>query len=164
MQNGARFAREHWFYLVLPILLGFALNFRATYPWAKQPAFGEATTLFDWCLFVPLLYAICYRQMPRRALALRTLAIVCGGVWIAGKIVPDSAQIILGQWGWLRGIGVAALVLAEGAALIAVMRVAFGAAPDPKQLEQQGVPPLLAKLMLAEARFWRWVWARLRGQ
>ncbi len=164
MQTIARAARKHWFYAVLPILLGAALNFRATHPWADQPRFGEAATLFDWCLFVPFLYAICYRKMPRRALAMRTLALVCGGIWIAGKIVPDPAETILAQWGWLRAIGIGVLVLAEGAALIAVLRVAFGSSPDPAELERQGIPPLLVKLMLAEARFWRWVWSRLQGK
>ena len=164
MQTIARAARKHWFYAVLPILLGAALNFRATHPWADQPRFGEAATLFDWCLFVPFLYAICYRKMSRRALAMRTLALVCGGIWIAGKIVPDPAETILAQWGWLRAIGIGVLVLAEGAALIAVLRVAFGSSPDPAELERQGIPPLLVKLMLAEARFWRWVWSRLQGK
>lgn len=156
-------ARQNWFYLVLPVLLGIAFGFRATQPWGDQPRFGEAATLFDWCLFVPFLYAIWYRDMPRRALALRTLALACGGLWIAGKIVPDSAKTILAQWGWLRSVGITFLVLAEGAALITVLRIVFGSAPDPKELEKQGMPPVLVKLMMAEARFWRWLWLRLRG-
>jgi hypothetical protein len=160
MRSFVKTARDHWFYAILPIALGAALNFRATHSWADQPQFGEAATLFDWCLFVPLLYAICYRRMPRRALAVRTLALVCGGIWIAGKIVPDRAETILAQWGWLRGVGITVLVLAEGATLIAVLRVAFGPAPDPAELERRGMPPLIVKLMLAEARFWRWIWAR----
>lgn len=164
MQKIARVARTHWFYVMLPVLLAAALNFRVTHPWADQPRFGEAATLFDWCLFVPLLYAVCYRKMPHRALAMRTLVLACGEIWIAGKIVPDPAETILAQWGWLRGIGIGVLVLAEGAALIAVLRVAFGPAPDAAELERQGMPPLLVKLMLAEARFWRWVWTRLQGK
>lgn len=159
-----RVAQRHWFYLVLPALLGAALNFRAAHPWGDQPTFGEAVTLFDWCLFVPFLYVICYRDLPRRALVVRAVALMCGGIWVAGKIVPDSAEAILTRWGWLRAVGMVLLVLAEGAALIAAVRIAFGSAPDPRELENKGMPPLLVKLMLAEARFWRWVWARLLGK
>lgn len=164
IQTIMRSAWHHWFYLSLPVLLGMALTFRATHPWADQPVLGEATTLFDWCLFVPFLYVLCYRHMPRRALALRTLALMCGGLWIAGKLVPDPAEAILSQWGWLRGVGLTVLVIAEAVASIAILRLAFGTAPDATKLEQQGIPPSLAKLMLAEARFWRAIWASLRGK
>ncbi|GGE86443.1 hypothetical protein GCM10011404_19010 [Sphingomonas prati] len=64
----------------------------------------------------------------------------------------------------MRGVGIAVLVLAESAALIAVLRIAFGSAPDATELERQGMPPLLARMILAEARLWRWVWDRLRGK
>ncbi|UUL81917.1 hypothetical protein [Sphingomonas qomolangmaensis] len=102
--------------------------------------------------------------MPRRALLIRLLALVCGGIWIAGLVVPASAQTILPQLGWLRMIGIAVLVVAEAFVIIAALRVVFGADPDAQQLERQGIPPLLARLMLAEARFWRWLWSRLRGR
>jgi hypothetical protein len=164
MQIIATAARRHWFYLVWPFLLAAALMFRATHPWSDAPGFGEATTLFDWCVFVPALHAICYRAMPRRALALRTLALICGGAWIAGKIVPDSAEVILAQWSWLRAPAMAVLLLAEGMALIAIVRLTFAPTPDSRALEKQGLPPLVVKLMLAEARFWRWLWARIRGR
>ena len=164
MRAIARLSRRHWFYLILPVLLCAALSFSTTYPWAEDARFGEATALFDWCLFVPFLYAICYRDTLPRVLAVRIFALICGGFWVAGKIVPDSAETILAQWSWLRGVGIAVLMLIEGVALVAVLRATFSAAPDPKELERQGVPPLVAKLMLAEARFWRWVWARVRGQ
>lgn len=164
MHNLAEAARTHWFYLVLPVLLGIAWSFHLTHPWSDQPRFGELTALFDWCLFVPFLYAICYRKMPKRAVAIRTVALMCGGLWIAGKIVPDSAETILAQWGWLRGVGLAMVALAEVAALITVLRIAFGSAPDPQELERQRMPPLVIKMILAEARFWRWVWSRLSGR
>lgn len=157
-------AQRHWFYLLLPLLLAAAFGFRATHPWAEQPRFGEAVTLFDWCLFVPMLFALCYRDLPRRALALRMLAIACGGFWIAGRIVPAGAQGLLQDWGGIRWLGLAVLLLFEAVAIAAVLRIAFGASPDPEALERQGIPPLMAKLMLAEARFWRRLWARLTGR
>jgi hypothetical protein len=160
----AGLARRHWFYLAVPVLALAAFAFRTSHPWDEQPFLGEITTLFDWCLFVPALYVICYRDMPRRALMLRALALVCGGIWIASKIVPDPAETILPAWGWLRAVGLAILVVFELFAAVAMLRVVFGAAPDPEALARQGIPPLLVRLMLAEARFWRWIWARMRGR
>lgn len=160
----AALARRHWFYLALPLLLAAAFSARSAFPWDTQPRLAEAATLFDWCLFVPALYALCYRDKPVRALALRLLALLCGGVWVAAMIVPLSAQTLLPGLGWLRSAGIAILVLVELAAAAAMLRIVFGAAPDPEALVRQGVPPLLARLMLAEARFWRWLWDRLNGR
>jgi hypothetical protein len=64
----------------------------------------------------------------------------------------------------MRWVGLSALLLFEIAALVAMLRVVFGAAPDPRELEEQGIPLVLAKLMIAEAKFWRWLWARLAGK
>lgn len=164
MHKALDMAQRHWFYLVLPFLLAAAMSFRASFPWEVEPKLGEAATIFDWCVFVPVIYAVCYRNMPRRALALRMLAMVCGGIWIAAKIVPDQAETILNEWSWVRGFGIAVLAAFEGLAFIAAMRIVFGNAPNAAALERQGIPPLLVNLMLAEARFWRWVWARLRGE
>lgn len=163
MHKALNVAQRHWFYLVLPLLFTTALTFRASYPWQLDPKLGEAATIFDWCVFVPLIYAVCYRNMPRSALALRTLAMVCGGIWIAAKIVPDQAETIMHELGWVRGLGIAVLTIFEGMAFVAAMRILFGDEPDAVALERQGIPPLLVKLMLAEARFWRWVWSRLRS-
>lgn len=163
MHKALNVAQRHWFYLVLPFLLTAALVFRTSYPWQLDPRLGEAAAIFDWCVFVPLIYAACYRNMPPRALALRTLAMVCGGIWIATKIVPDHAETILSELGWVRGLGIAVLAIFEGIAFVAAMRILFDGEPDAVTLERQGIPPLMVKLMLAEARFWRWVWLRLRS-
>jgi hypothetical protein len=86
-----------------------------------------------------------------------------GAAQIAAKIVPDQAETILRGLGWVRGLGIAVLTIFEGMAFVAAMRILFGDEPDAVALERQGIPPLLVKLMLAEARFWRWVWSRLRS-
>lgn len=164
MDRVADWGRRNWFYLLLPVWAAAAFGFRAAHPWSEQPMLGEAVTLFDWCLFVPALYLLCYRDMPRRALGLRAIALVCGGIWIAGVIVPDAAENILTRLGPLRSAGIAILLLVEGVAILAILRVVFGATPDPAALERQGIPPPIARLMLAEARFWRWLWATLRGR
>lgn len=162
MQVVAR-VKQHWFYLLLPLSLVASLNFHLAHPWQQQPRLGEAIALFDWCLFVPALYALCYRrsQAPR-AVALRTVALVCSGMWIASRMVPDGAQTLLLELGWVRWIGIAVVLVAEGFVLVAMLRIAFSPKPEAKALVDAGVPALLARMMVAEARFWRWLFAKLR--
>ena len=167
MQAGqaVTFARRHWFYLSLPLWLLASINLHFDFAWATDARSGELIALFDWAVFMPALYALCYHGIALgRVLAIRLLALVCSGVWIAGLIVPDPAENLLLRWGWLRGIGVAALVVVEGLAMLTILRVVFSSAPDPTVLERQGIPPIVARMMLAEARFWRWVWNRLHGR
>ena len=154
---------QHWFYLLLPLWLAASINFHFAHSWQQQPHLGEAVALFDWCLFVPALYALYYRKSPARgAIAIRVLALMCGGIWMAGQMVPDPAETLLRDWAWLRAIGTVAVVLIEGVALVAAVRIAFSGTADPQALVDTGIPPLLARMMLAEARFWRWVLSRLR--
>jgi hypothetical protein len=80
---------------------------------------------------------------------------------VNGQASRSYARVcIAGRIAAMVGVGKRFGVRQERA--IAVLRVLFGADPDPKELERQGMPPLLARLMLAEARFWRWVWSRLK--
>ncbi|MBB5709592.1 hypothetical protein [Sphingomonas xinjiangensis] len=153
--------RQHWFYLLLPLWFAASVNLHFVHDWARQPRFGEAAALFDWCLFVPALYALCYRgRRPAKAVAVRVVALVCTGVWVAGRTVPDPAELVLRELGWLRGIGVAGLLLLELGAMIAMLRIAFSKKADAQALVDTGLPPLVARLMLAEARFWRWLFRR----
>ena len=157
-------ASRHWFYLLLPVWLAASWSLRGSSMWNQQPRLGEAIVLFDWCIFMPVLFAICYRDMPHRALALRMLALFCGGIWLAGQIVPPEAQDLLGFGAGLRWVGLIVLVLFEAAAIMAMLRIVFGEAPSAAALERQGIPPVIARLMVLEARFWRWVWKRLTGK
>ena len=155
--------RQHWFYALLPLWAAAAINFHLVHPWQQQPRLGEAVVLFDLCLFVPALYVLCYRkQRVPRVVALRVVALVCAGIWIAGRMVPDGAETLLRDWGWLRGIGIAVLAMGEVAAVVVMFRIVFSKTPDPKALIDSGIPPLIARMMLAETRFWRWLFSRLR--
>ena len=165
MTRALEWARGNWFYVALPFLLSASFSFRETVDWRVEPRMAEAATVFDWCVFVPLLYVLCYRgTMTTRAIGLRVLALACSGFWLAGVIVPDPAEGLLREWSWLRSVGLVALVAVEGVALLAVVRIALAPKPDVAELERQGVPPIIAKAMVLEARFWRWLWARLRGR
>jgi hypothetical protein len=162
--NIGTIASRHWFYLLIPIWVASSWSLRSSYTWDVQPNVGEAIVLFDWCIFVPATFAVCYRTMTPSSLALRVLALMCGGIWVAGKMVPPDAQMLLRDWSSIRWLGLSIVLLFEVAAMAAMLRIVFGEAPDPRALEQQGIPPFVAKLMIAEAKFWRWLWARLAGK
>lgn len=111
---------------------------------------------------MPILYIICYRALTTRALVIRTAAISCAGLWIAHKIIPIANGTIIARLYWIRIVGTVVVAIAEAVALVAALRVMFGGEPDQDKLALSGVPPFMVKLMLAEARFWRWVWSKLR--
>lgn len=157
-------ARRHWFYLLLPAALLAFYSTAMSADWRTDARIGEAALLLDWCLFVPALYALYLRgTVSGRALGLRVLALACSGLWFARWLTPDASEVVLAAVAPLRWVGIAVLVLAEAAVLAAVVRVAFSREPDVAAIERHGVPTLLARLMVLEARFWRWVWQRLRG-
>ncbi|PAX07113.1 hypothetical protein [Sphingomonas lenta] len=161
----APFARRHWFHVLLPFALLASYSMSATADWGAEARLGEAALLFDWCLFVPALYALHLRgTVGGRTLGLRVLAMACAGLWFARWLTPDASEVVLAAVAPLRWVRIAVLVVAEAAILVAVVRVAFSKKPDAAAIERRGVPPLLARLMLLEARFWRWVWSRLRGR
>lgn len=158
-------ARRYWFYLLLPALLLASYGMSASADWRTDARAAEAALLFDWCLFVPALYALYLRpSVGGRALALRVLALACGGLWFARLLVPDTSEVVLAAVAPLRWIGIGVLVLAELAVVAALVRLTFSGDPDREAVERHGVPPLLARLMVMEARLWRRVRARLRGR
>ena len=161
----ARTAGRHWFYLLLLFAAIIAFPFRAAMDWRHDAALGEAAVLFDWCVFLPAMFLLCYRRtMPPRALALRLVGLICGGLWVAALIVPDGSERMIGSVAWLRYPGLALLLVMEAFALVAMLRLTFGGDPDPAALQRLGVPAPVARLMLLEARFWRWAWRSLRGR
>ena len=162
----ARWSRDNWFILALPLLLACSLLLTRATDWESEARAIEAVTLFDWCVTVPLLYALCYRRrMPMKRLAVRVLALACLGVWTAAQLVPVGAQILLADLGWVRIAGLCVLLLVELRLLVAALRIAFSTGATAERIaEASGAPPMLAKLMLLEARFWRAVWRLFRGR
>lgn len=159
------FARRHWFLLLTPFWAAASIHLRLSLDWRDDARLGEAALLFDWCVFLPALYAFSLRRaLPLRAILLRALGASCAGLWIAGLLVPDAAERLLRDLAWLRYAEQAGLVLLEGAAALAMLRLLLCGRADAAALAREGVPPFVARLMLAEARFWRWVWAKVRGR
>jgi hypothetical protein len=155
-------ARRNWF------LMGFAGVLAGSYVFARSSALlargVEAAIIADLCLTVPLLYCWCYRgQLPRRQLAIRATALACLGVWVAAWLVPAAEQTILPHLSWARTAGLVVLGLIELRVLIAVLQLVFSPTATAEQISaRSGAPPMVARLMLMEARFWRWVWKLLR--
>jgi hypothetical protein len=125
---------------------------------------GEAALLIDLCVTAPFLYILCYaKKQPLRTTIVRSLAIACGGVWIATWLIPVPNQVLLPQLAPLRWIGAAILCLVEVRLMVAAIRTAFsrtGTAED--VATASGAPLFVARLILWEARFWSGFWRLIR--
>jgi hypothetical protein len=146
------------------MLLVVSFLFTRSVDWQRWGRTAEAVTLFDWMITVPALYFLCYRStLSVKAMALRLIALACLGVWIASWLVPAAAQEVLPNLSWPRTVGLAALALIELRLLVLALKLAFSDRADAETLTQRtGAPPVLAKLMLLEARFWKAVWTLVR--
>ncbi len=162
MSLALRFVRTHWYPPVfLTMVAGVWWLARSS---AFMSAGGEAALLIDLCLTAPILYILCYaRKQPRRVTIVRALAIACGGVWIASWLIPMPNEILLPQLAPLRWIGLGIVCLVEIRLLVAAIRIAFSGTGTIEDVARaSGAPPLVAQLMLWEARFWRGVWRLVR--
>jgi hypothetical protein len=155
-------ARRNWFFMA------FAGVLASSYGFARSSAFlaqgGEAAIIADLCLTAPLLYCWCYwGELSRRQLAMRAAALACLGVWVAARLIPAAEQMILPHLSWARTAGLVVLALIEVRVLIAVLQLVFSPTATVEGVSvRSGAPPMVARLMLMEARFWRSVWKLLR--
>jgi hypothetical protein len=155
--------RSNWFLvLISPLVLIEWLVVRSLA--ADMGPFTEAVVLFDLCLFIPLLYVLCYRgQLPLKHLLLRVLGLVCLGVYVASYIVPQAAQQVLPQLSWARTASLPVLALVELALFVTVLRLVWGRDATAQQVQAaSGAPAWVARLMVLEARFWKAVWRLIR--
>lgn len=154
--------RRHWFFALLPLLALGGWNLVRTAP-PQDAAMVERVLIADLCLSVPILYAICYaRRMSLDRLLVRCLGVALAGMVVLGWTLPAEQQFLLPMTKPLRIAAIVLLALVELRVVIAALRLAFAAAPRAEALTERGVPPLIAKLMLIEARFWKAVWRLLR--
>ena len=153
-------ASGNWFLLLFPALFAISFFSLQSTEWRQSPRMAETVTLFDWTVSVPLLFFLCYRsKLNARQMVLRLLGLACLGVWLSSWLVPATDQAILPHLGWARTAGMAVLLLVELRLLALALKYAFsGKATADELARNAGLPPLLAKLMLIEANFWRAVW------
>ena len=156
--------RRHWFVPLLAVLLLIETAFARTTDWSRD-GLAELVILFDLCLFIPFLYLLCYRgRIERKPLLLRAVALALAGVYIASKLVPPSAQIVLGELVWARYAGLAALALIELWVVVLTVKLVYGAATTEEISSRNGAPLWIARLLQLEARFWKAVWRFLSGR
>ena len=80
-------------------------------------------------------------------------------------LVPAEAQRWIDDLGALRLAGLFILALIELWVLVEIVKILFGREPSVERVvARSGAPAWVARLMLLEARFWKWVWRRLRGR
>jgi len=156
--------KRNWFVPVLGLLLAIELAFTRSIDWSS-PRGPEGAVLFDLCLFIPFLHFLCYRRkLALRPLLIRTFALAFLGIWVASKLVPPEAQSILVELGWARIAGLAVLALIELWLLALALKLVFGGRATAGEIsERTGAPQWMARLMLLEARFWKWLWRLIRG-
>ncbi|MCC5611673.1 hypothetical protein LC612_34315 [Nostoc sp. CHAB 5834] len=151
--------KENWFWPLAAALWAIAFLGSRNVPTPKLAGW-EIAVIVDVMVTMPALFALCYRtKFTWQKMAIRILALQCLGIWLATKIVPVETQKILLQLSWLRYVGLAVLVMIELRIMAALFRLVFKADTSSKDLEQIGMPPILARVMLLEARFWRWVFS-----
>ncbi|GAA4040327.1 hypothetical protein [Parerythrobacter jejuensis] len=156
--------KQNWFYLLLPFALLAAWQVSLSSQTLANPVLTERVYLFDFGVFLPALYWLFLRgKVSSKAAALRALALAGAGLSFAAYLNPPATGEVLPLLSWLRWVALPVLVAIELAALIAITRYAYGANPEEERLIEQGMPPLLAKALLAEARFWKRVFAWLFG-
>ena len=166
MANLRRALGANWFY---PLAIGLIALVWALDIFSKGrfPSAGgtslELAVLADVFVTLPVLYWLCFRKRHGLAkLLLGVTAVVCSGLWLAGQFVPATDQRILPQLSWLRYAGLAIIVGFEVRLAAVAFRMIWRPQTKVADLAAEGVPPVIAKLMLLEARFWRWVLSAFR--
>ncbi|HYI49719.1 MAG TPA: hypothetical protein VEX35_14770 [Allosphingosinicella sp.] len=157
--------RRNWFLPLLVLLLAIEWAFARTTDWPRDGA-AEAVILFDLCLFVPALHFLCYRRtLAWKPLLIRTAALASLGIYFASLLIPAEAQHLLAGLGWARLAGFAVLAALELWVLVKVIKLVFGTTTTAEEISAtSGAPPWIARLMLLEARFWKWLWRLLHGR
>lgn len=156
--------RRHWFVPSLVVLLLIETAFARATNWSRD-GFAELVILFDLCLFIPLLYVLCYRhRLARKPLLIRTAALALAGIYIASKLVPANAQVVLGELVWARYAGLAVLALIELWVIVLTVKLVYGGATTAEIADGSAAPLWIARLLQLEARFWKAVWRFLSGR
>lgn len=125
----------------------------------------ETALLFDLTLLLPALFWFCYRHQGKPAL-LKAMGLACLGIWLCGKAIPPEQQQLLPALSWLRYLGLAGLLALELKLLVAPYKAVVLKGQSrheaETQLQREGMPPWVARLMAFEASVWSKAWQALR--
>ncbi|MEK6637332.1 MAG: hypothetical protein AABY88_04535 [Pseudomonadota bacterium] len=152
--------KENWFWPLAIILVALAWDI-GRFTQIKTDSSWEYAVVFDVLVTLPILYFVCYRKkVTFKHNIFRIIALQCTGIWLATKIVPIESQSLLPYLSWLRFGGLAVLFVFEAWIMLALIKLVFRPDTTADQIKQQlGAPAFVAKLILLEARFWRWVFS-----
>lgn len=147
----------NWFWPVFVLALG-AVWLMSRSLALPQPYGWDVALLLDFGVIMPFLMWLCHRRrLTRRALIMRVLALQMSALLIASWLTFPDQKFVVQHLAWLRPVGIAILIAVEGAILVAMLRIVFKPTTAATDLEKLGAAPVIARLMLLEARFWRWV-------
>jgi hypothetical protein len=152
--------KENWFWPLAITLVALAWTI-GQFSQIEPDSSWEYAVLVDILITLPILYFVCYRKKATlKHNIFRILALQCTGIWLATKIVPIESQLLLPYLSWLRFAGLAVLFVFEAWIGLALIKLLFRPDTTADQIQQQlGAPLFVAKLLLLEARFWRWVFS-----
>ncbi len=155
---------NHWFIPAALLILSGSIVASYTADWATEARLLESALLFDLAVLFPFLFWACYRFKVKAA-AMRSVALACGGIWLATYLVPSEHQSLLPFVAFLRYFAIALLVYIEVRIVAALYwSVVLGrVSPDDAAshlVRETGAPEALAKLMAKEAFFWKRLLAR----
>lgn len=162
-QISSGWARRNWFLPLLALLVAIEWAFARATDWSSDGV-AEAVILFDMCLFVPILYMLCYRRrVALKPLLVRAAALSFLGLYVASFLVPPQAQHLVAELGWARLVGWAVLALVELWVVVKIVRLVFGGEATTEDVAaRSGAPRWIARMMLIEARFWKALWRLFR--
>lgn len=164
-RNDASWLRMHWFYPAAGTVLLAAFAAIMLDDW-MSPRLLEASLLFDFAIFIPLLYLWCYRSRGKQAI-LQAIAQSCLGIWVVGYVVPVQFHRVLSKVEFVRKLGFAILIVIELKLVFTIFRTAFGTESSTKEsaidiATDSGMPPWAARLMAWEASLWRKAWESVK--
>ena len=161
----ARRLADHWFYALLAVCVCAAWRVSLTPEAIADPIMTERVFLLDTAIILPVLYFVYLRtRVPLKAAILRSLALGAAGISYAAWLMPEGTGEVLPFLAWLRWVAMPLVIAIELAAFVALMRYLYGSEPREEELIAQGIPPLVVRLLLAEARFWKRVFRFLAGR
>ena len=157
--------RANWFFVAAAAVLATDLTV-LNIPHGASPRLLEAGLLGDLALLIPCLYLACYWRKGKRAV-IRTLALASLGFWFASKLLPASGHFIISSLSPLRYVALAVLFAIEVKVVLVTYKAVFSGATrreaEASLQQQTDLPVWVAKLMTAEAMFWRAAWAKVKA-
>lgn len=156
---------EYWFFGLLAVCVFAAWQVSLTPEAIADPIMTERVFLLDTAIILPALYFFyLHTRVALKAAILRSLALAAAGISYAAWLMPDGTGEVLPLLAWLRWVAMPLVIAIELAAFVAIMRYVYGSEPQEEELVRQGLPPLLVKALLIEARFWKRVFRFLAGK